>query len=183
MKILLNGAQGTGKSSIVKHYYTNLSKIDSISKIFMSNKEIQTDINNIDFIDFEYKITLYHLNNIINVDKFICSRGLADSYAYITYAYENSNNFNVKLAMSELLLLLERYIYIAKKMNIKHIYVPIKFKINQSNNNLRVVDEQYQIDIDSRIQKFFEEYKIDYRELNSISIDERIEEIMNYANC
>jgi len=181
MKIFFSGAQGTGKSTLVYEIAKLLPELtveDSMSKIFMDTKEIQTDFNNDRFLDFQTKITLYHLNNMINVDNVICSRSTADSYAYMMYAYQHSNNDNVKSLLSSLLDVVEQCNLIQKNQGgVLNIYVPIMFEISDGGNSLRNTDKQYQQDIDSLLANYTSE-GYNFYTVKSLSIEDRVKEIM-----
>jgi guanylate kinase len=189
MKILLSGAQGTGKSTIV-HQLKNrpdtagLEIIDSMSKIFLTDsKDIQVDYENKDYIDFQTKITIHHLDNMINKDNYICSRSIADSYAYMTYARRNIHDMENYDILEALLDITE----VSRKIQSTHndvynIYVPIMFDLSQDNNENRLVDKEYQEKIDSLIKFYYTSNKIDFLELKSLGIEDRIQEILHYIN-
>ena len=181
MKILLSGAQGTGKSTLakllVKEY--NLTLIDSMSKKFMINPNVQLDINDeINYLEFQTKITLHHLDNIVNKDNFVCSRSIADSYAYLIYAHRHTDNIKVRSTCKNFLRVVKTCTEIQKKQkDVFNIYVPIMFDINSGGNSLRVIDKNYQIFIDDLIESYYIKNNIEYYKLKSTDIDSRITEI------
>lgn len=180
MRIFFSGAQGTGKSTLVHEIsklLPDLTVEDSMSKIFMNNKDIQTDFNSDGFLEFQTKITLYHLNNMINVNNIICSRSTADSYAYMMYAYQRSTNKNVKSLLSSLLDIVEQCNLIQKNYKVLNIYVPVMFDISDGGNSLRNTDRQYQLDIDSLLSNYVSDgYK--FYTVKSLSIEDRVQEVM-----
>lgn len=180
MRIFFSGSQGTGKSTLVtglKELLPSLKVEDSMSKIFMDNIDIQTDFNEDAFLEFQTKITIYHLNNMINTDDIICSRSTADSYAYMTYALEHSTNNKVKEILRNLLSIVEQCNEIQSNQKVLNIYVPIMFGISNDGNKLRNTDEQYQKDIDTLIANYKSDY-YDFYTIKSLSVQDRLAEIM-----
>ena len=81
MRIFITGAQGTGKSTLVKRLEEELPSLhthDSMSREFMDFKDEQFGE------DFQYKISLYCLDMYVNDHDFISSRSYFDSIAYPT---------------------------------------------------------------------------------------------------
>ena len=180
MRIMFTGAQGTGKSTLVyklKKIYPELDVIDSMSSLFLNseNKEIQTSIDEDGYIDFQNKITFYHMNNMVNKDNYICSRAIADSYAFLTYAYWYSKNkkvINYCGSFREVILNTDT------PEDTMIFYLPIKFKISQEGNSNRATSREYQEEIDTLIQEYFKVKPFkNFHEVKSNSIEGRVKEI------
>lgn len=142
MRVFFTGAQGTGKSTLVRKVnseFVTLKMFDSMSRVFMRKKEDQkTD-------DFQKQISLYCLNLYVNEDDFVSSRSYFDSIAYPQYGgYKNILDM---VSIYEDMLFEDDCIY---------FYAPIEFKISSGGNELRLTDEKYQEDIDLLIRKEIE---------------------------
>ena len=115
---------------------------------------------------------------MINKNNYICSRSVADSYAYIKYAIQNTKQDYIR----DMLLPLKLTAIGAGEVqhnqdNIINVYVPITFKLTTDGNHLRVTDEKYQQRIDTLIVEYYERYNIPYYTLTSKSLEDRIEEL------
>lgn len=141
MRIFLTGAQGTGKSTIVKQLGEILpthTVHDSMSKLFMNgNKDTQLKE------DFQKMISLYCLNLYVNERDIICSRSYFDSIAYPSYYNEYPEIIEMVRYYKDMLFQDDCY----------YFYLPIEFDISQNGNDLRIVDPYYQRAIDSIIRR------------------------------
>lgn len=150
MRIFFSGAQGTGKSTLVKQLGTILptfTEMDSMSKLFLKDKTIQTDINTGGYIDFQRKILLYCLNNYVSLDNFYSSRSVIDSYAYLNYAWRHTTSNTVRGYVEDLLTMLDAYLDLCTGPDCIYFYIPVEFEINDS-NPLRNNDPEYQKEIE-----------------------------------
>lgn len=165
MKIFLSGAQGTGKSTIISSCSLNLKTYDSYSKKFLSfkTKNTQLDFDSSEFLDFQYLIFTYCTNIYINEDNFISSRGLADTYAYVTFALRYCTKpYNIK-GLKEILKILPYYIEILKRQKeVYYFYTPVEYKITSRNNPLRITCIDYQKKIEALILSFYKKYSVLY---------------------
>lgn len=179
---MLSGAQGTGKSSILSKFPVekyNLVKHDSMSRLFMKNKDTQDPLN-ANYMEFQHKIFLYCYNLYINTDNFICSRGFADGEAYVTSSW--FSNHKLRDELSILNNLIDIYTEIIKKeKDTYHFYLPIEFPISSDNNDLRRVEAEFQSEIDYRIKSYFLSHNIKYTTLTG-NVDNRIKQIEEVIN-
>jgi len=186
MKLFLSGAQGTGKSSIIKHLeennlLPNIKFFDSYSKLFLKTKDEQK-VTHPNFLPFQNKIIVYSSNVYLNENNFISSRSFADSYAYLTYAIEESKEKGYVNYLNNLNNLLEG-VYdcvnvLKKEENIYHFYTPIEFEISSNNNDLRLTNKEFQINIDNKIKDFYKIANIKPIMLTG-SVEERIKSIIS----
>lgn len=149
MRIFFTGAQGTGKSTLVKELskrHPELTVHDSMSRKFMNgSKENQFSD------DFQKRISLYCLNLYVNERDIICSRSYFDSIAYPTYHISGDNN---NVGLIRMVRTFESQMF---QDDCIYFYLPIEFEISEGNNDLRITDPTYQKDIDEIIRK-----EIDY---------------------
>ena len=177
MRIFFTGAQGTGKSTLVKELakrHPELTVHDSMSKIFMKG-----DKNNQLTPDFQKRISLYCLNLYVNDRDFISSRSYFDSIAYPTYYVHQNIDNQIILDMVRL------YEDLMFEDDCIYFYLPIEFEISEGNNLLRITDKEYQRGIDEIIKD-----EIEY--INTVypgkvitlhgSVEERLREIENHLS-
>ena len=177
MRIFFTGAQGTGKSTLVKELakrHPELTVHDSMSKIFMKG-----DKNNQLTSDFQKRISLYCLNLYVNDRDFISSRSYFDSIAYPTY------HVNQNIDNQTILDMVRLYEDLMFEDDCIYFYLPIEFEISEGNNLLRITDKEYQQSIDRIIKN-----EIEY--INTIhpgkvitlhgSVEERLREIENHLS-
>ena len=182
MRIFFYGAQGTGKSTLVdklKFILPEYKIMDSPSRLFLHDKTIQRNINTSEYMDFQKKILLYCLNYYVSKDNFYSSRSIIDSYAYLQYALKQSDNYKTTSFLTGMLSLLDTYADLCFNSNAIYFYLPIEFKLNNS-NPLRDTDPQYQKDIDQLMLSSVKHIKDKFTILDyklSGSVEERMEQI------
>lgn len=164
MRIFFTGAQGTGKSTLVKlvaERYNNFSVNDSMSRLFMNDTESEQFTE-----DFQKKISLYCLNMYVNDRDFICSRSYFDSIAYPSYFKDE-----------QVVSMVRNYQKYMFEDDCLYFYLPVEFEITKGNNELRVVDKEYQTSIDNSIRD--EIARVDSDKVFEItgSIEERFNKI------
>lgn len=166
MRIFLTGAQGTGKSTLVKQLaelLPNHELHDSMSREFMKGDK------NVQFTsEFQKQISLYCLNLYVNKRDIICSRSYFDSIAYPKHANE----------YPEIINMVENYRDLMFQDDCYYFYLPIEFEISDGGNDLRVTDKQYQKEIDQIIQEEIKKIGSDRVFTITGSIGERINKII-----
>jgi len=186
MKIFLSGAQGTGKSSIIKHISVNgllpeLKKYDSYSKLFLKTRNEQL-VEHENYLNFQNRIFLFCSNVYVNESNFISSRGFADSFAYLTSSLKEVKDKEIK---NNLKVLLNNVSTFTKLLNseekVYYFYTPIEFPLNVENNKLRLNSETHQFEIDYYIRKFFKENNITYVTLKG-TVGERVALVLKTVN-
>lgn len=176
MRILLSGAQGVGKSTLNKALLEALpgyTSLDSISAKFAKSKE--------DFKDpiklrlFQTKVSLYCFAKYLELDNYISSRSLADSYAYSKYEYLRTLDPRYKIIM-DLSLDLVRDL----NDNSTHIFIPKMFDLEAS--SMRSGNVEFQDSIDKLILEFHEISGIKYYAIKSSVLSDRVNEVLNIIN-
>jgi len=177
MRIFLCGAQGVGKSTLVTSIPEELGLEikDSYSRKFLEkNPDIQNSANP-DYNEFQDKILLYCLNQYVNDKNFISSRSIIDSFAYLKVC--GSDN---EVILSNLINHYRDYLTAEDCI---YIYIPIEFKISEGGNDLRNTDSQYQLNVDTAMQKYFNGIKKYSKgaQFHTItgSREERLEQLIN----
>lgn len=173
MKILLSGAQGTGKSTLnlelMKHF-PSFTSLDSVSAKFAKSKEDFKDEQKLK--SFQTKISLYCYFLYLDTDNCISSRSLADAYAYNKFEYSKTLDTRYK-GLANLALELAKDF---SKNDIVNVYIPRMFELEST--NLRSGDIDFQIKIDSLIQEFYKITKLNYLTIKSDKLEKRVEEIL-----
>lgn len=182
MKIFLSGAQGTGKSSIIKFIEENkllpeLKKYDSYSKKFLADKGEQLPSSD-NFLNFQNRIFLFCSNVYLNENNFISSRGFADSYAYIASALTKSEDAEIKSNLITLGESIKNYTkLLTAEKGVYNFYCPIEFELTGSNNDLRIEGKEFQREIDKLIMEYFVINKVKVQVLHG-SQKERVHQIL-----
>jgi tRNA uridine 5-carbamoylmethylation protein Kti12 len=146
MRIFLSGAQGVGKSSVVREVakmeqFKKYEVLDNISSRFMSNKHVQHAYTE-GYEDFQSRISLYCLYKYAFSRDLISSRSYFDSLAYPQYSRQLAIVRSVRT-----------YRKLMFEEDCLYFYVPVEFPINANGNPLRSVSPAYQRKIDTLIRK------------------------------
>lgn len=175
MRIFFTGAQGTGKSTLVRALHDKLPELtmhDSMSKHFMTSKQEQFES------DFQLRLSLWCLNMYVNERDFICSRSYFDSLAYPEHSgsldSESTNRVLDMVRLYEPLVFQEDCIY---------FYVPIEFELSDDGNPLRDTNKEYQEVIDRSIRAHIDASSHKDR-IYGISgdVDSRVKQVLNIIN-
>lgn len=144
MRIFITGAQGVGKSTLVRELHKalpDLSVFDSVSKDFMRVKQDQFDP------EFQLRISLKCLDIYVNERDFISSRSYFDSLAYPQLNKSMEDN-----ARDTILNMVKLYEPLVFQDDCIYIYLPIEFELSGDGNALRDTDREYQERVDNTIR-------------------------------
>lgn len=165
MKILLTGAQGTGKSTILKEFEKQGWKV--ITEVVRNLSKTGVKINEMG--DDEGQITIYNTyKELLNNDNnYISDRCLIDVTAYTKHLVRNGK------VHPSVLWEQENGIDEFMKNNLTTIvfYFPIEFPV--VDDGVRSVDEEYRKEIDTYIKDILDSKKIPYVEVKG-TVEERI---------
>lgn len=170
IKIAISGAQGVGKSSLIKKLDSYL-KLYGITKITEITRNVaKTHKINEDGNDETQKLIIQSHFNTFNNKSFICDRCILDGYVYTKYLYDNHKvNKNIlELAQLSLIKLIDKYDYI--------FYIEPEFELEDDgvrSNNIEFRNKI--VDIFETTIKLF---NINVIRLNG-SIQTRINKIIN----
>jgi len=175
MKIILTGAQGTGKSTlnreltkILQSEIKSVKSIDSMSKKFFKKEHLK-NIESKEFLDAQLKIFAYASNEYLNTDSYISSRGFSDSYAYCKHVLDK--NLHTE-AMSNIISLAKQYHSI---LECKIFYIPIEFSLESK--DLRSTNAAFQREIDSSIKEFLDSTSTKYITIHG-TVQQRLDIIL-----
>ena len=178
MRIILTGAQSTGKSVILKtlqekygdkfHYITevvrNLAKTEGINVNEMGDEEGQNMI----FSTYEKLLG--------NTESYVSDRGLTDVCAYSYYHAETKKGMN-HVATDELARVKQ---FVKDNPDVLFFYFPIEFDV--VNDGFRSTNEDFRHKVDQLILAVLMECKIPYIEVHG-TVEERIAIIDKYINA
>lgn len=179
MRYILTGAQGTGKSSVLRYFegkmnivtevVRNLAKDEHIAVNEEGNMRGQTRI-------FE---TYYDVLSKTDVP-FISDRGLTDVIAYTCYNMKDKGEEGERFLDEQI----ERLAEFQKLYpDTVYFYVPIEFDVVW--DGFRSTDEEFRKEIDKNIKDLLDAMNVDYIELRG-TVEERVgvvEDVMrNYGD-
>lgn len=172
MRIFITGAQGVGKSTLVRELHKalpDLSVFDSVSKDFMRTKQDQFDP------EFQLRISLKCLDIYVNERNFISSRSYFDSLAYPQLNEVMDDN-----ARDTILNMVKLYEPLVFQEDCLYIYLPIEFELSSDGNALRDTDRVYQKQVDYTIRDLI--YNSHHKDrIYSISgdVESRAKQVLN----
>jgi predicted ATPase len=164
MKIVLTGAQGTGKTSVLNAVFNDsdidTSQITKISEVIrdLAKNDISVKYNEngteeSQKLFFDTYEDLFNKNN-----NYISDRGLIDVIAYTKWLLEHN-----KVSKEFYKSLYSRWIVFcnrAKNLGIVYLYVPIQFDAEQ--DGFRSTDKEYREYLDKTIYYLLEDAKVTY---------------------
>ena len=181
MRIFLTGAQGTGKSTLVKEllpFMFLLEKKDSFSKEFLDDDSSIQRSSSEKYNEFQDKILLYCLSEYTNSNNFIASRSIIDSFAYLTV-----NEAEKRVFLKNMLYHYAEYLFREDDI---YVYLPIEFRVSEDNNRNRDTDREYQSRIDTSIKAYFNTFKKTYPKATFLvltgTVKERLEVLESTIN-
>lgn len=173
MRIFLNGAQGTGKSTLVgcipNRFF--LEKKDSFSKKFLTKDSSIQRSESEKFDEFQDKILLHCLAEYVGGSNFISSRSIIDSFAYLEV-----NKARKRGVLGDMLTNYQDYLLTKDDI---YVYLPIEFEISKDGNSTRDIDAEYQKKVDESINRHFYRLKALKSEATFIKATGTVQERMN----
>ena len=176
MRIFITGAQGVGKTTLnfelqKLEQFKSLNVLDSVSKKFATSVEDFKDPNKLK--QFQVKVSSYCIMKYLE-DNFISSRGFADMYAYNSYQFDKDHqDIFYHFAMMSINLAEE----LRSPQDI-HIYIPPMFDLED--NGMRSTNKEFQLEIDQLIRDYYEITGLDFLEIKSLDLNDRVQEVLDY---
>lgn len=170
MRIILTGAQGTGKTTVLNRLTEYLPECKVITGVVRDLASQGIKINQSG--DEEGQRTIFNLyaDILTGDDSYISDRGLTDVAAYTLYLQIRDKVGHRELCReSEILKILSN-------IDILWVYFPIEFPVIA--DGVRSTDEEYRKEIDGNIQSFLKMYNINHITVHG-SVDERVMQIMD----
>lgn len=171
MRIILTGAQGTGKTTLLnscKNMQINL--ITEVARKLYKNGIIKINENGDEIsqriLFNEYKKLLSDTHN------YISDRGLTDVFSYTEYL-KNKNIISENFYNKQLNDLKE---FLINNRDIIYIYLPIEFEIKC--DGIRSLNKEFQYDIDKIIKNNLIKLNIDFIEIKG-TVEDRIDILKN----
>lgn len=168
-RIILTGAQGTGKTTILNHFKEQgMNCITEVVRKLAKNQGVK--INECGDIDGQQIIFNTYKDILSQQNDYISDRGLTDVVAYTTYLRERNSNLNI-LMLLQLMSLKE---FNDKNDDIIYCYFPIEFDV--VDDGVRSIDEEFRKEIDSNIKKLLDTIVKDYYIIRG-TVEERIKQL------
>ena len=159
IKIILTGAQGTGKSTLnealrgrLSLEFPDIKFIDSISADFFDKEDFK-DLQSDKYLSAQQRIYEFASGEYLSDGSYLSSRGFADSYAYLKYSLDKTGRsefrelISLNFANNKKLINDSRY-------RIYTFYIPIEFEIESK--DLRSTNIEFQKETDDNIRDFLE---------------------------
>ena len=164
-RIILTGAQGTGKTTlnnILHEFLPDYKVIDSMSAQFFT-KELLKNINSPEYMKAQNDIYDFAEAQYLEDVPYISSRGFADSYAYLNHS-KGKSACGVYDELLKRNFMNQKKLLRASENRVYHFYTPIEFEIESK--ELRSSNKVFQKEIDESIVEFLNGTKTPYTTLS-----------------
>ena len=173
MKYILTGAQGTGKTSILKKLEGKMTTITEVVRNLAKTEGINVNENG----DREGQSRIFntYYEKLSETDgPYISDRGLTDVIAYTCYNMHNKGEEGQKFIEDQI----NKFIQFSEKNDdVVYFYVPIEFDVED--DGFRSTNEEFRKEIDTNISELFEYMENLHMGLNVFtlrgSVEERLE--------
>lgn len=173
MRVLFTGAQGTGKTTIIKSLPDTLTKIQGITRSVVQKNGFQfndgaTDESQRAIFDTKKKA-------LEETPEFVSERSLIDVLSYTWYQFQNGKCSVAEFARQYS----ETLNFIRNHPDDVYMYFPIEFELVA--DGTRSVDSQYQKDIDKCIKILLDTFHVNYITMTG-SVENRLKIFKNVVN-
>ena len=172
MRYILVGAQGTGKSTVLRNFDGRMNTVTEVVRNLAKDKGIRV---NEDGNEHGQRVIFDTYKEILSKTEtpFISDRGLPDVLAYTCYNMKDKGLMGEKVLedqMNEFIKFQNDY------PDTVYFYVPIEFDVVW--DGFRSVDEEFRAEIDKNIKDLLDAMQVDYIELRG-TVQERVETVEN----
>lgn len=172
-KFIFNGAQGTGKSTILKELETK--GYEAVTEVVRNLSKKGVKINKDGDEKGQKKIFNEYLNIFNSKDNYVSDRGLIDVVAYTVYL-TRLGKVSEKFADKQLK---DLHKFVQSNPDIIYFYFPIEFDIED--DGVRDLDKDFQKEIDQIILSLYASLGIRFIVMNG-SVEERLNKIKRLEN-
>ena len=180
MRYILTGAQGVGKTTILKNFEGRMNVVTEVVRNLARNEHIS--VNEKGNMRGQSRIFDTYVEVLSkNETPFISDRGLTDVIAYTCYNMKDKGKEGEDFLDNQVLRLAEFQNNYGD--DTVYFYIPIEFDVEY--DGFRSMNEEFRREIDKNIKDLLDSMNIDYIELRG-TVEERlktVEEIMkNYGD-
>ena len=169
MKIILTGAQGTGKTTILERF---VGKLPVITEVVRNLSKQGVKINELGDEEGQHKIFNTYIE-LLQSPEYISDRCLTDVYAYSLYHFDQG-----KLSLDELAFEAGELEKLAAQKDILICYFPIEFGV--VDDGVRSTNENYRQFIDTAIRDTLDSFGFNYIVVKG-TVEERLRQIEQAA--
>lgn len=166
-RIILTGAQGTGKTTILNHFKEQ--GMNCITEVVRNLAKEGVKINEMGDEEGQRKIFDTYVDLLSQKESYISDRGLTDVMAYTMYLNKGSNMDSLFFEQ-----MIKLQVFMDDNKDIIYCYFPIEFAV--VNDGVRSMDEEFRKKVDVNIKKILEVNKIPYHTITG-TVEERIKQL------
>lgn len=168
-RIILTGAQGTGKSTVLNHFKEN--GWNCITEVVRNLAKEGVKINELGDEEGQTRIFNAYYDLLSKKESYISDRGLTDVMAYTIYL---NNEMGVNLNALALEQMIDFQYFSKQNEDIIYCYFPIEFPV--VDDGVRSVNEEFRSIVDGTIKSILDLSGIKYYTISG-TVEERIKQL------
>lgn len=167
-RIILTGAQGTGKTTILNHFKEQ--GMNCITEVVRKLAKEGVKINEMGDEEGQRKIFDTYKDLLSQKESYISDRGLTDVMAYTVYLNDSGKNlFHLSLDQ-----MVDYLMFNKNNPDIIYCYFPIEFPV--VDDGVRSIDEKFRSDVDENIKNILDNTNTPYHTITG-TVEERIKQL------